>query len=78
MEAAGNISKVISKNKESGCIAYFGIGANELIEELKGALNITNDRNISGILGGELPSGFDNNIEKSLPILGTKKVFGER
>lgn len=75
MVSAGNLGKVIAKNKESGCITHYGIRTNKLSEALEGAFDIATDRNISGILGGKLPSGFDNSVGKSLPILGSKGSF---
>ena len=75
MGSAGNFGIVVTSNKESGCVAHFGIRTNKLSEALEGASIIATDSNISGILGGNFPSGFDNSIGKSLPVLGAKESF---
>lgn len=75
MVSAENLSKVVSTNKESGCVAHFGIRTNKLSETLEGTFEIATDRNILGILGENLPSGFDNSVGKSLPILGAEGSF---
>lgn len=73
MGSAGNFGIVVTSNKESGCVAHFGIRTNKLSEALEGASIIATDSNISGILGGNFPSG--NSIGKSLPVLGVKESF---
>ena len=66
---------VVTSNKEAGCVAHYGIRTNKLSEALEGASILATDSNISGILGGNFPSGFDNSIGESLPVLGAKESF---
>ena len=51
-------------------IPYYGIKTNKIAEALKLALPLTTEENVSKLMNGSLPSGYDNSIEKGvLPIL---------
>lgn len=70
-----NLNSIVVSNKENGVVAHFGIRTNKLTEALHGAMEIATDKNISNILGGKLPAGFDNSVGTSLPILSEKGSF---
>ena len=54
----------------------YGIKTNKIAEALNLALPLTTEENISRILGGLLPSGYDNSIEKGvIPILGAEGAY---
>jgi hypothetical protein len=54
----------------------YGIKTNKIAEALNLALPLTTEENIGGILGGLLPPGYDNSIEKGvLPTLGAKDAY---
>ena len=51
-------------------IPYYGIKTNKIAEALKLALPLTTEENVSKLMNGSFPSGYDNSIEKGvLPIL---------
>lgn len=54
----------------------YGIKTNKIAEALNLALPLTTEENIGRILGGLLPPGYDNSIEKGiLPILGAEEAY---
>ncbi|MBA2628558.1 MAG: hypothetical protein H0U78_00790 [Rickettsiaceae bacterium] len=54
----------------------YGIKTNKIAEALNLALPLTTEGNIGRILGGLLPPGYDNSIEKGvLPTLGAKDAY---
>ncbi len=55
---------------------YYGIKTNKVFEALNLALSLTTEENISQLLDGSLPSGYDNSIEKGvLPTLGAADAY---
>lgn len=57
-------------------IPYYGIKTNKIAEALKLALPLTTEENVSKLMNGSLPSGYDNSIEKGvLPVLGADSSY---
>ena len=64
------------KAQASVFTASYGIRTNKIADAINLALPLTTEENIGRILGGLLPDGYDNSIEKGvLPTLGAKDAY---
>ncbi len=71
------LNTAIAQNKSAGCDPHYGIRTHKLVEIIEGTTALATDTNIAKILQGTLPTGYNNSIGTSLPILGNQEGFWE-
>lgn len=72
-----NLYKLTAITTQASTFSHcYGIKTNKVFEALNLAFPLTTEENISRVMNGCLPSGYDNSIEKGqLPVLGAKDSY---